>query len=92
MTVHASSEQPEQQETDRIDPISAVICKASDLARRGDFRLARNAIARARGKKASDDVRLDALDRSFRLDPAVVLVVALTSAVLALIAALTLFR
>lgn len=65
---------------------------ASALARAGDFRAARRLLRRRRAElRPSDRIRLDALDRSFRLDPAALVVASMVLIALVLIGGSTLF-
>ena len=75
------------------DPVCSALAQASALARGGDFRAARRILARSKtGATPEQSARIDALDRSFRLDRAVLVVVATTAAILAVVASLTLFH
>ncbi len=82
-----------QIERDASDAVSRALAQASSHARQGDFRSARLTIERARTQvDPIDRERLDAFDRSFRLDRAACVVVAVTLVALAVIALLSLFN
>ena len=75
------------------DSVSRTLAQASSHATQGDFRSARLAIDRARTQADPiDQERLDAFDRSFRLDRALCVVAAATLAAHIVIAALSLFN
>lgn len=77
----------------RADPVASAMTRASQAARRGDFGTARAALKRTRDQVSQpDQTRLDALDRSFRLDRAALVVIGLTTAALVAIGLSTLFH
>ncbi len=69
------------------------MARASQAALQGDFSTARAALKQTRDRvPPADRLRLDALDRSFRLDRVALVVVGLTAAVLLAIGLATLFH
>ena len=75
------------------DTVFEALMQASSCAGQGDFRAARLVIERARALVSPIDLeRLDAFDKSFRLDRAVGLVVAAFLVALAVIAVLSLLN
>jgi len=71
---------------------SLTMRQASVLASAGDVRAARQLLRRRRANlRPSDRIRLDALARSFRLDPAALAVAGMTLIALVLIGSSTLF-
>ena len=87
--------QPDDETADvpRADPVARAMAQASQAATRGDFATAREALARTRDRVSpADRTRLDALDRSFHIDRAALVIIAVTAAVLVTISLSTLFH
>jgi len=77
----------------KADPVADAMGRASWAAMRGDFKSAREIISRTRERvRPGDRTRLDALDRSFRVDRAALVAIGLTAAILLTIGLVTLFH
>jgi len=78
---------------EQADPVTSAMTRANQAALRGDFGTARAELKRTRSRVSQpDQTRLDALDRSFRVDRAALVVIGLTIAVLVVIGLSTLFH
>lgn len=93
MDARELKEESEPERVEPTDPVTASMAQASLDALRGDFRSARQTLSRTRARvPPSDQTRLDALDSSFRVDPAVLVVIGLTAIALLVIGLSTLFH